>query len=234
MFYIRCDLNFHNLCSKLWSQGRFHHFLSGVVSKMAHIFLRSLVGWLVFILPLSLFFFQPVKIYFLHFCPYLLLSLAHLSLFIFSNLSVFLSVFSITIEHPPICSTGNKDRWKHEWGIGLLVRRPPHKPPLALFLSPVSQTVTWQSAEQRCDSRSSPSRSNTKRLLIFIKSSLSRWNIFVKENCTSIIREQCVKSGEERMGPGGRVLCVSACIFANVCVSQRHFDLCFAVSHVRN
>lgn len=114
------------------------------------------------------------------------------SLFLFSsNLSVFLSLFSLTIYCSPICSSGNTDETtSEELACRYIIWLTPLNLPQTLILFPVSHTVTWQSAQQRCDCWSNSSRSNTKRLLIFIKSSSSHWSFF----CKSIIREQCVEN----------------------------------------
>lgn len=174
---------------------------------------------------LLLFFFQPFTIYF-----YFLI----VSFLFSSNLSVFLSLFSLTIYYSPICSSGNTDEnTSEELACRYIIWLTPLNLPLTLILFPVSHTVTWQSAQQRCDCWSNSSRSNTKRLLIFIKSSSSHWSFF----CKSIIREQCVEnvffSFREKalVSTVWGVHCVS---FARTFVSQRYFELCFAFSNVCN
>lgn len=151
-----------------------------------------------------------------------------------SNLSVFLSLVSLTIYYSPICSSGNTDEnTSEELACLYIIWLTPLNLPPTLILFPVSHTVTWQSAQQRCDCWSNSSRSNTKRLLIFIKSSSSHWSFFfvnpLSEN--SVWRRLLSFREKALVSTVWGVHCVS---FARTFVSQRYFELCFAFSNVCN
>lgn len=109
------------------------------------------------------------------------------------------------------------------WLVGVSsASHPPPAFPWHFFLSPLSQTVTWQSAEQRCDCRSNSSRSNPKRLLIFIKSSSFSLKLFCKRKLN--IHYQGPVCGEWRKAHEATVCsmhCVPAFVFACVCMCHR-------------
>lgn len=91
-------------------------------------------------------------------------------------------------------------------------------PPLTPSLSPISQTVTWQSAQQRCDCWSNLSRSNTKRLLICRKTSFSDLNIlFCKRKHPLSENNFFFLRWKAHEGTVWGVHCFTTCIFACVC-----------------
>lgn len=115
------------------------------------------------------------------------------------------------------------ETWLRNWRLGV---SPCHAAlqlpsPDTLSLFPGSQTVTWQSARWRCDCWSNSSRSNTKRLLIFIKSSLFHLSIFHKRELhihylgTALSRN--FEDGKHMKVVCKSALCVPACICVCVC-----------------
>lgn len=147
---------------------------------------------------------------------------------------MFLSLFSLTIYYSPICSSGNTDEnTSEELACLYIIWLTPLNLPLTLILFPVSHTVTWQSAQQRCDCWSNSSRSNTKKAFNLYKILLFSLELFfvnpLSEN--SVWRMFLSFREKALVSTVWGVHCVS---FARTFVSQRYFELCFAFSNVCN